>query len=192
MSYHIYTTEGIILKRTPFGEANVLLHILTSDLGLIIASARSARLYVSKLRPALQEYANISVSAVKGKGGWKITNAVANGSFYFDSPVYAHKVLSQIGFVLMQMIQGELPQKELFSVVKNGLQFLKEMEEDLTSEFEVLMVIRVLDKLGYVVKDENTSIFLGENWDKEVLLSTKENKIVLVGIINKALKASHL
>ncbi len=192
MSYHIYTTDGIILKRTPFGEANVLLHILTSDLGLIMASARSARLYVSKLRPALQEYASVTLSCVKGKGGWKITNAVSNGSFYFDTPDYAHKVLSQISFILMQMIQGELPQKELFQNIKNGLEFLKDVEENYISDFEVLMVLRLLDNLGYVVKNNTTLVFLNNDWSVDLLLETRKNKPILVGLINKALKASHL
>jgi recombinational DNA repair protein (RecF pathway) len=75
MSYHVYTTEGIILKRTPFGEANILLHIFTKDLGLIIASARSARLSVSKLRTALQEGSFVIISCVKGKGGGEALTA---------------------------------------------------------------------------------------------------------------------
>src|SRR3954468_15203265 len=104
MSYHIYTTNGIILKRTPFGEANILLHILTEDFGLIMASARSARLSVSKLRTTLQEYSFVSVSCIKGKNGWKITNAVDKGNFYFEYPDYTHKVLAQISSVLLKMI----------------------------------------------------------------------------------------
>lgn len=192
MSYHIYTTDGIILKRTPFGEANVLLHILTADLGLIIASARSARLYVSKLRPALQENALISVSCVKGKGGWKITNAVSKGSYFFDCPVYTHKVMSQVTFVLLQMIQGETPQKELYTVVKNSFEFLKHIKENLVSEFEVIAVLRILNELGYVVKDSLTQQFLTDVWSEELLLNIKDSKKEIVEVINKALRASHL
>ena len=129
MSYHIYTTDGIILKRTPFGEANILLHILTEDLGLIMASARSARLSVSKLRPALQEYAYVSVSCIKGKNGWKITNVVEKGSFYFDMPEHSHKVLAQVVWVLLKMIQGESVHPEIFQTVKSGFEFLKSLSE---------------------------------------------------------------
>lgn len=192
MSYHIYTTEGIILKRTPFGEANILVHILTADMGLIMASARSARLYVSKLRPGLQEYAYVSVSCVKGKGGWKITNVVSKGSFYFDYPKYTHKVISQITFVLMQMIQGEVPQKEIFEIVKKGYIFLKELSEQSVLDFETLMVLRILNQLGYVVKDDSTEVYLNNEWNQELIREVRENRINIVGIINKALKASHL
>ncbi len=192
MSYHIYTTDGIILKRTPFGEANILVHVLTHDLGLIMCSARSARLYVSKLRPALQEYAHVSISCIKGKGGWKITNVVSKGSFYYDYPEYSHKVISQVTFVLMQMIQGETPQKELFDIVRNGFEFLKQVPKDFIMEFETLVVLRILNELGYVVKDSQTEVFLDNDWNQSLLNSVKDNKINIVAVINKALRASHL
>ncbi|KND50728.1 MAG: DNA repair protein RecO [Parcubacteria bacterium C7867-003] len=192
MSYHIYTTDGIILKRTPFGEANILVHVLTEDLGLIMASARSARLYVSKLRPALQEYAHVSISCIKGKGGWKITNVVSKGSFYFGYPEYTHRVMSQITFVLMQMIQGETPHKEIFEIVKNGLDFLKNIPEKYVSDFETLIVLRILKELGYVVSDNTTEKFLRSDWDENLLKEIKEDRVLIVAIINKALKESHL
>jgi len=192
MSYHIYTTSGIILKRTPFGEANILLHILTEDLGLIMASARSARLFVSKLRPALQEYTLASVSCIKGKGGWKITNVVYLDSFYFDYPLHTHKVMSQIVNVLMKMIQGETPHKEIFEIVKNGLVFLKNVREEMVSDFETLIVLRILSQLGYVVSDDSTFIFLNNEWNEDLLIKININKKNIVAVINKALKESQL
>ncbi len=192
MSYHIYTTDGIILKRTAFGEANILVHILTQDLGLIMASARSARLYVSKLRPALQEYAHVSVTCIKGKGGWKITNVVSKGSFYFEYPKYTHKVMSQVTTVLMKMIQGETPHKEVYEIVKEGFTFLKNVKEDLVSDFEVLIVLRILKELGYVVNDDVTNTFLGNEWSDELLIKININKMSIVAVVNKALKESQL
>lgn len=194
MSYHIYTTDGIILKRSPFGEANIVLYILTEDLGLIIASARSARLYVSKLRPALQEYAFVSVSCIKGKGGWKITNVVQKGNFFFDTQKYSHKVLAQINSVLLKMIQGETPHKEVFLVVKSGFDFLKSIPQKSVTSFEVLSVLRILYELGYVAKNKDTEIFLDKTaeWSEEILENVNNNKINLIYFINKALKESQL
>lgn len=194
MSYHIYTTDGIILKRTTFGEANILLHILTHDLGLIIASARSARLSVSKLRPALQEYAHVSVSCIKGKGGWKITNVVEKGNFYFENPEYTHTVVSQISSVLMKMIPGESPHKEIFKSVSTGFHFLKEIPKKFVSDLEVLLVLRILNQLGYVVKDNATEIFLNEDesWSLELLEKINDKKKEVIKVINRALKESQL
>lgn len=194
MSYHIYTTEGIILKRTPFGEANILLHILTQDLGLIMASARSARLSLSKLRPALQEYAYVSLTCIKGKNGWKITNVVEKGSFYFGYPEHTHKVLSQIASVLLKMIQGESPNKEIFEIVKTGFKFLGETKENDIQGFEMLIVLRILYKLGYVVEDKATNLFLKDlsHWSSNILEEVSQNKKDIVSLINKALRESHL
>lgn len=194
MSYHIYTTDGIILKRTPFGEANVLLYILTEDLGLIMASARSARLSVSKLRPALQEYAHVSVSCIKGKNGWKVTNVVEKKSFYFELSFPYTRCVAQIVSVLLQMIQGESPHPEIFQTVLSGFEFLKSITEQDISNFETIMVLRILYELGYVVRNSDTEMFLANTveWSAGFLEKAEEKKKVLVGLINKALKESHL
>lgn len=194
MSYHVYTTDGIIIRRTPFGEANILLHILTSDLGLIIASARSARLSVSKLRPALQEGSVVSVSCVKGKGGWKITNAVYKYSLFFDYPFYSHKTISNVFSVLLKMIVGEIPDTKTFSIVSTGFVHLKNISKEECINFEILMLLRILNRLGYIAKDDNTNTFLDEleKWDESILKNISENKTNLIAIINKALKESQL
>jgi DNA repair protein RecO len=194
MSYHIYTTNGIILKRTPFGEANLLLHVLTEDLGLIQAGARSARVSASKLRPALQEFEEVSLSCIKGKSGWKITNVVGKGNFFFEYPKEFHKVLAQIGAVLLQMIQGESPHKEIFHITKSGFDFLKRLNAQQISSFEILTVFRILYELGYIAKDTETEVFIVNNslWSTELLSSVDQNKKMLVERINKALKESHL
>ncbi|MFZ2621457.1 MAG: recombination protein O N-terminal domain-containing protein [Minisyncoccia bacterium] len=194
MSYHIYTTPGIILKRTPFGEANIMLHVLTRDLGLIIASARSARLSVSKLRSALQEYTYVSLSCIKGKNGWKITNVVENGSFFYEYPEYSHVTMAQVASVLMKMIPGESPHPEIFETIESGFEFLESLREVSTPDFEVLIVLRILYQLGYVVINENTEIFLKNTteWNELILQKIKENKVKIIGLINKALKESQL
>ncbi len=194
MAYHIYTTKGIILKRSTFGEANLLLHILTEDLGLIMASARSARLSSSKLRPALQEYADVSITCIKGKNGWKVTNVAQSGSFFYDNPKFTHHVMSQVVSLLLKMIPGEAPNKEIFQTVKVGFNHLKTIPEEKVSDFEVLMVLRILSELGYVVKNEETKLFLdsGEDWNDRLLQEINKHKKSILDIINKALKESHL
>jgi DNA repair protein RecO (recombination protein O) len=194
MSYHIYTTDGIVLRRSIFGEADIMLHVLTLDFGLILASARSARSAKSKLRFALQEYELVSLSCIKGKNGWKITNVVGKGNFYFESPEYSHKVLARVSKVLLQMIQGESPHPEIFETVQTGFEFLKKLPEKNITAFEILAVLRILFGLGYVVRDEVTEEFLNDcqNWSIVLLDQITIKKEKIVGLINKALKESHL
>ena len=194
MSYHIYSTEAIVLKRTTLGEANILLHILTESFGLIITSAQSARLLQSKLRGALQEYSDVYISCIKSKKGWKATNVSEHQNFFFEYPLYTRKVLAQISFILLKMITGESPHPEIFQTVKSGFQFLKNIHEKDIPNFETLMVLRLLYQLGYVVSHSMTEIYIKNTieWNDSILKKIEENKKVLIGLINKALKASHL
>jgi DNA repair protein RecO len=193
MSYHVYTTEGIILKRTPFGEANLILHILTSDLGLIIGSARSARLLKSKLRPALQDYSLLTVSMVKGKNGWKITNVNQKKNYFFESTDEVKLTLANVSFLLLKTITGELPHKEIFDTVKAGFDLISE-NKDLAKNIEVILVLRVLFELGYVVKNEITEKILGNlvSFDEGIFEYVSLNRANLLSVINKALRESQL
>lgn len=192
--YHIYTTDGIVLKRSNFGEANVILYILTRDLGLIIASAQSARLGVSKLRPSLQEYSSSVFSAIKGKNGWKITNAISKKNFFFETPAFAQKFISQISTILVRMMPGEEIHKEIFDVVSTCFEYVQKVPEEDLQNFEILCMIRILYHLGYVSSDESIQKFLSSTseWGDNLLLEIKVNKKILVEKINNGLKESQL
>ena len=198
MSYHIYTTDGIILKRTPIGEANAYFHILTEDFGLIIASAQAVRKSISKLRPALQEYTLVSVSCVKGKNGWKVTNVIEKNNFFFSTQTNGQRVVAQVVSVILKMIPGEAPHPEIFQTVRTGFVRLTdgsadEVENNI-SNIEILMVLRVLYHLGYVVSDNHTKEFLKntEEWDDSVLNDISAQRREVITLINKALEASQL
>ena len=194
MSYHIYTTDGIVLKRINFGEANVLLFILTAELGLITATAQAVRLNVSKLNQGLQEYSLISVSCVKGKNGWKVTNAIDKKNFYFNQPIFAQKLVSQISTILLRMMPGEEKHQKVFCLVSGGFAELKNVIAENISNFEILLMFRILFHLGYIDKNQQTENFLqnDDNWSEEILDEVALIKLTLVGLINKGLEESQL
>ncbi len=194
MSYHIYTTDGIILKTSPYGEANVLVYVLTRDLGLIMASAQGVRIAKSKLRSGLQEYSFVSASFVKGKNGWKLTNVSEKKNLFFEYPQYARRVLAQVFFVLLKTITGELPHPEIFETVRSGFEFLKSLNEEQVKKFEILLVLRILHELGYVAQSSNTEKFLVDSnvWNNELLSTAGEQKQTLVEVINRGLKESQM
>lgn len=194
MSYHIYTTSSLILKRKNFGEADLMLYVLTKDFGLILASAKSARLLASKNKGFLQEYSFVSISCVKGKNGWKITNVVGEGDTFSDYRKGGQEILAKVSSVLIKMITGESPHREVFLTVKSGFEFLKNLEEKYVLNFEVLIVLRILFELGYVARDDNSEKFLNDmtHWDIDLLKKVEIEKRNLIDLINKALKESHL
>lgn len=193
MSYHIYTTPGIILKRTTFGESDTVLYVLTRDLGLIIASAKSTRLMVSKLRGSLQEYSLVTLSCIKGKNGWKITNASQESNLFTDSPAGHRRILAQISAVLVKNIAGEFPQKEIFEMIRESFIFLKNVKEEDLKDFEILTVLRLMKELGYVAVDEDSKKYFDTDSSFEDKVNfVKNDRLKLVGVINNALKESQL
>lgn len=192
MSYHVYTTDGVILKRSYFGEADVVLHILTENMGLIVASARSARASVSKLRPALQEYTLATVSCVKGKSSWKVTNISPIKNFYFDGNKYSHRTLAQITSLVLKMMPGEIAHPEVFRIFKNSFNHLMFLPEEKMTSFEILVVLRILHELGYVAPEKIKNYIFSDDFSPELLSSVDENKKILVDVINNSLRASQL
>lgn len=193
MSYHIYTTEGIVLRRLAVGEANVLIHILTRNLGLILSSAQGVRVAASKLSSALTEYERLTLSCIKGKNGWKITDARGLENFFLSAPLHVRELVARVGSLLIRMIPGEEPHAAVFDVVSDGLEFLKQIEKKSVAVFECLMVLRILYHLGYVVRDDATEPFLTDNkWNQSLLDILAEKRLELVKIINKGLTESQL
>src|SRR3989338_3919171 len=75
MSYHIYTTRGIVLAERPIREADRIYTIITHDLGLIRAIAIGVRKEASKLRGNIEPFSLSSVSLVRGREYWRLTSA---------------------------------------------------------------------------------------------------------------------
>src|SRR3990167_5298288 len=65
MSSTYHTTEGIVIKKTPYGEADFLARVLTKDFGKIDLRVRGARKHNSKLNSHLDLLDYVSVSFVK-------------------------------------------------------------------------------------------------------------------------------
>lgn len=164
MSYHIYTTKGLVLSEKPLREADRVYSILTRDLGLIRATALGVRYEKSKLRGLLEPVTLLSVSLVRGKEYWRITSAEIERRVVPEPEVLRPLAL------LEKLVQGEAPHPELFDVIE---QLLTAVEHD--GDFETRFVAGVLHHLGYL--KESDLIFRGKE---------------LIKAINTGLQASHL
>lgn len=186
--------EGIVLKKTSFGESNSYMHILTSDKGLIISSAQAVRKESSKLKSSVQEYSLSSISCIKSKNGWKMTNASAKRNYFFDSSVFARPVLGKIVSFLVRMIPGEHPHREIFDIVKSGFDNIIIVEKEKLQLVEILLVLRVLHELGYIAKSSENNNFFSNyiDWSENILQKVFESKDFLIKEINNALKISQL
>lgn len=197
MSYHVYTTEGYVLKGVPTGEADKFYYIFTRDLGLIFANAKSVRKIESKLSPSLQDFSVGTFSFIKGKNRWKITHASLEQN-YFE--VFKHnkdkmRVCAQIFSFLPLCITGEEINKALFSAVHTAFVYLQDAQltKDEIFLFECVLMLRIQFHLGYVVQSaEFTEILNDDAWSQSVFIDAQNHKARMIVEINRALKESQL
>ena len=197
MSHEIHKTEGFVLGSRPIREADKYFYIYTRDFGLIGAVAQGVRKLNSKLRFHLQDFNQLDLELVEGKEIWRITSATKTPCRSGDGPHYG---MGELGFLgnlfrlLRRLCPGEEKNEAVFNELKNVYQFLA--IENLSSEelrnFECVVVLRLLNYLGYIGAGENVSIFVTSVLDKGVLTKASARRRALIEEINKSLKETPL
>lgn len=146
---HRYDTRGIVLARSPLGEANALISILTPDLGLVRARAQSVRSSGAKLAGALTTLTESSVILVRGKEGWRLAGAVEEEPWFSRIPSKeARERSARVGGLVLRLVPGEAIDPELFAVMRAYLEALATLSPVLHEAAEVLAVLRILKTLG--------------------------------------------
>ena len=165
MSFHIYTTKGIVLSERPIREADRIYSIMTRDLGLVRAAAIGVRKENSKLRGNLEPFSLSMISFVKGKDYWRLTSAE------FIQNIPSIPMIARPLALIEKLVQGEAPNPELFDAVEKSI-----LSPELYDEmFETNLVSKILFHLGYL---KESDMALG--------------KKSLIKAINAGLRASHL
>jgi hypothetical protein len=93
--------------------------------------------------------------------------------------------------LLKRLLHGEEKNEKLFEIVEELYKNkIKKDEEDLV---ECLIVLRVLNTLGYIKNTEELSIFLENKYiTAELIELIKQKKMAIIDVINSALKESQL
>ncbi len=68
MKHHSYSSEGIVLSRKNYGEADRILSVFSKDFGKLSLLAKGIRKIKSKKRGHLEIFSKIKFSAINGKG----------------------------------------------------------------------------------------------------------------------------
>lgn len=183
--HHIYTTPAFIIHSTPYGEAGKFILLFTREFGMIGALAQGIRLNKSKLRYHLQDYDYSNVSIVRGKEIWRITGA---GEIEGNSrnTVLRIKVLK----LLKRLLHGEEKNERLFALIKSLYENnIEERDQDIV---ECLIIMKILDILGYIQKNKYIEFLEGDIYSSEMIDKARDRKKDIVSAINLALRESHL
>ena len=196
MSHHIYQTDGFILGSINSGEANRYLYIFTRDLGMIQATAQGVRLVESKLRYSLQNYSLSHLSLVRGKDVWRITSASKLFNLHENlKDKDSFEVFFKVFSLLRRLLAGEEKNEELFNILRAAFLFLKEtpLAGEALSNFEYILVLRILNSLGYLGDHSAFEPFLAaEIWHLDLLEKMGPLSKKVVSAINDSLKESQL
>ncbi|MEI7809953.1 MAG: DNA repair protein RecO [bacterium] len=192
--HHIYHTEGIILKSNDYGEAGKYYCIFTRDLGLIYASAQGVRKMSSKLRFVLQDFSYIKLDLVRGKDFWRLTSASKTSKLdNVAKNTETLKIFANIGRLLQRLLAGEEANSELFNDVLQGLFILeKSKTKEELQNIEVVIVLRILNNLGYIGNDEILQDVIRSPFEEELIFEISKSRTKILSLINKALGETHL
>ncbi|MEI7719635.1 MAG: recombination protein O N-terminal domain-containing protein [bacterium] len=218
--HKIFVTEGLVLVKRGAGEANTTVALFTKELGLIRASARSARLAKSKLRYGLETLTQARFSLVRGRYEWKLvgvegperallvlpknsenaeTEGAEQGSF---THTQRRASLARITKLLLRLIHGEESVPELYALVTDGLTHLARAESQKDAEsIECVLVLRVLANLGYLPQTTELAPFMpnpsagppvGGFFSLELADEVARSRPFLIRTINESLTATGL
>lgn len=191
--HHIYHTEGIILGSGNFGETGKYYSIFTRDLGMIFASAQGVRKISSKLRFVLQDFTYVKIDLIKGKDFWKITSASKTNKLEKLSEPEVFKVFVNISKLLKRLLMGEDPNEILFVDLLKGLFILEKSKTvDELRNIEAIIVLRILNNLGYIGGNEILKDFIRSPFEEDLVFKVSKNRTKILYQINKALKETHL
>ena len=192
--HHIYHTEGIILGSKNSGEYGKYYSIFTRNLGMIYASASGVRKMSSKLRFILHDFAYVKIDLVQGKDFWRVTSATKTNkleNITKDKEKLA--VFANIGRLLKRLLSGVEPNEILFIDLLHGLSILEKTEtQEALRNIEAIIVLRILDNLGYIGGDEMLKTWIKSPFEETMLLEVSKSRTKILSEINKALKETHL
>lgn len=192
--HKVYVCEGLVLTKRGVGEANVLISIFTRELGLVRASARSARVEHSKLRYGLEPLTRARFSFVRGKNEWRLTGVeAATRTLVAGSPARARQA-GKVAKLLLRLIHGEEVAPELYTSVTEGLGALVRAPGEREAEsVESVLVLKVLYHLGYLPHTPELTGFIDADFFSSQLAGEVEaSRARLLKAINESLQATGL
>lgn len=187
---HKYETRGIVLSRTPVGEANAFITLVTEELGLVHARAQGVRRSGAKLAPALTTFTESRLILVRGKEGWRIAGAVLEESWSRRIPHRAPRIrAARVSGLLLRLVAGEAHDPKLFPIMNGFFEALAAHTEDFHESIEMLAVLRVLTVLGL-----DTHTLQGDlaEFAPHTLAPIAADRISYISRINRGIAASGL
>lgn len=178
-----YITTSLILQVSPLSESDVIIDLLTIDLGRVSVISQGVRLLKSRLRYALEPYSLIEASIIDSRVGWRLINARLISNLFYESNLNNTEVIVRFVNLLTRVLppdEAELWHQEIIEFLVNSPDSAREV---------TLAVAYVLYKLGYLDLEQD---IMGGIRDFDHLLVSDINLKILNPRIIQAINSSHL
>lgn len=193
MAYHTYTTPALVCGSWSQNGADKTFLLYTQALGMVYATARSVREERSKQRYALQDFAQVHVSLVRGKAGWRIGSVIDVSQPYARATTRATRgSVVRLYRLVRRFVSGSEASAEFYTMVVEALDFLTHPNLQQRELVQDCVCFRLLYHLGYVAPTP------AQQWVLEVPL-TELDKVAPAAVvksiqvaITQAEEASHL
>ena len=144
------TTEGIVIRSLPYGEADLLVTFFTLEFGILKAFAKSPRKTRSRFGSSLEPLtcSRVSVMGKEGSQLPRLTQSDIIRPFQgLREDVGCFLMLTEMSELLMSfMLEGEV-NKKAYYLLK---QVMEMMEEDCKRQLSLLFKLRFLSLKGYL------------------------------------------
>jgi len=172
------------------GEANMLVTLLTPDLGLVRARAQGLRRSGAKLATSLKTFAESDVVLVRGKDSWRIAGAVLVEDWFARLGGAEPRMRTgRICSLLLRLVAGETHDPALFTIIRGFFDALATFPEVLHESAEILAALRVLRALGLDAGEISSA---EPAFAPELLAEVTKNRTSYISRINNSIDASGL
>ena len=194
--YQKYQTDALVLSSRELGEADKMYALFTRDFGLVRARASAVRREASRMRYALQNYALVHVSLVRGKRGWRIAGARSEGA------ALGLGAFARAAELVTRLVPGEEKNDYLYESLLGAHQALMQGcggptsrggRTSAISTIEIVCVARVLYALGYISAEAlQTALFTHADFQSDDIREAESLRPKLLASINHALAETQL
>lgn len=187
--YQKYHTEALVLRSYERGEADKVFGLYTKEFGHVWARASAVRREKSLMRYALQQYAHVNISLVRGMTGWRAAGATALSHIAPD----AVATFARIARLTDRLVAGEEKNDYLYATLADARAALAIAQRESHGAIELLAVARILYALGYLSADAlGSALFTHTAFELPQLAEAETARSELLLSVNKALSETHL
>jgi DNA repair protein RecO (recombination protein O) len=166
----VHKTQGIVLKRKNFGEADRVLTILTERFGKVSAIAKGSRKIKAKLLGHLEPFTLADFQFHEGKNFYIVTGAEIKDHFENIHNDYSKTTRAfYLGELVDKFLENDEKNTEVFNLLSSALEYLEENDVDLMLRFFELKIIEAAGfkpALHQCVYCQNTLVAGNNFWDQ--------------------------